>query len=70
MIIEDGTGNGYKAKVDSQNRLRTLAISEGFNVDAASNGENFNINTGVMNLTSANESAVAYFKNKSNRWVE
>jgi hypothetical protein len=28
MIIEGGTGNGYKAKVDSQNRLYTFATAE------------------------------------------
>jgi hypothetical protein len=28
MIIEGGTGNGFKAKVDSQNRLYTFSTSE------------------------------------------
>ena len=28
MMIEGGTGNGYKAKVDSQNRLYTFSTSE------------------------------------------
>jgi len=28
FIIEDGTGDCYKAKVDKENRLRTLAVTE------------------------------------------
>jgi len=28
MIIEDGTGNGYKARVDDDNRLRVYAVVE------------------------------------------
>lgn len=61
--IKDGTGQGYAMAVDSNNRAQVQAISEGFNVDAAINGENYNINTGLINLTSANESAVFYMKN-------
>jgi hypothetical protein len=29
MIIEGGTGNGFKAKVDSENRLYTFAVTQG-----------------------------------------
>lgn len=61
--IEDGTGAGYLAAVDSLNRLRTFAVSEP-DVDAASDrGESYNFNTGIINLTSANKSAVFYLKN-------
>ena len=28
MILEDGTGNGYKARVDGDNRLRVYAVTE------------------------------------------
>lgn len=65
MIIKDGAGGGYEAKVDIKNRLSTLSVSEGFNIEAAGNGDSYNINTGVINLTTANESAVIYFKNNS-----
>ena len=64
MIIEDGTGTGNKAKVDSHGRVRALSVSEPLSVDAAVNGKNYNINSGMINLTSGSESAVAYFKNK------
>jgi hypothetical protein len=61
--IEDGTGQGYLAKVDSLNRIRTFSIIEP-DVDAASElGNSYNFNTGIINLTSANKSAVFYVKN-------
>lgn len=63
FIIKDGTGTGASAKVDKHNRLLVKSISEGFNVDSAIVGDNYNINTGAITLTSGNESAVAYFKN-------
>ena len=61
--ILDGTGQGYEAKVDKNNRLQVLAVSEGFSIESALVGENYNLNTGAITLTSANESAVAYLKN-------
>ena len=65
--ILDGTGTGAKTKVDSDNRLHTFSISEGLSLDAAKNGENYNINTGSISLTSANESAVLYIKNNEDK---
>jgi hypothetical protein len=68
MIIENGGGAPQAwAKVDVNNRLHTLSVSEGFNIDAALKGVNFNINSGSVSLTSANKSAVFYFKNNEIR---
>ena len=61
--IIDGTGKGFEAKVDKNGRIHTLSVSEGFNVESAIIGKNYNLNTGSISLTSANESAVAYIKN-------
>jgi hypothetical protein len=61
--IIDGTGTGNVAKVDSRNRLSTLSISETTSESAARDGNSYNINTGTINLTSANESGVLYIKN-------
>jgi len=61
--ILDGTGTGKKAKVDENNRLHTFSIVEDLSIEAAKNGRNYNINTGAISLTSANESAVMYLKN-------
>lgn len=65
--ILDGTGTGKRAEVDNKNRLKTFSISEELSVDAAKNGENYNINTGSISLTTANESAVLYVKNNEDK---
>lgn len=64
-IITDGTGTGKVAKVDNENRLHTHAFTVNINQSAAMRGESFQAGTGVINLTSDNESAIFYFKNTS-----
>ena len=65
--IIDGKGTGKRAEVDSNNRLKTFSVSEGLSLDAAKKGENYNINTGSITLTSANESSVLYIKNNEDK---
>jgi len=65
--ILDGKGTGKRAEVDLNNRLQVFSISEGLSLDAAKNGENYNINTGSITLTSANQSAVLYMKNNEDK---
>jgi hypothetical protein len=62
-FIKDGTGKSYLAQVDSENRLRTNAISRNISGNSSLLGNSYNINTGVINLTSANKTAVVYVKN-------
>lgn len=59
----DGTGSGYTAKVDSENRVRTLAVTVSSCDDATDKGNSYNINTGLVTLTSAAESGILYIKN-------
>jgi hypothetical protein len=62
--IEDGTGKGgYGVKVDSSSRLYTNSVNRPHNDDASLSGDSFNINTGIVSLTSANKSAVFYLEN-------
>ena len=61
--IQDGTGTGYRAKVDSDTHLHTRSVSESGGTDAALVGNLFNINTETIELTSANASALVYMKN-------
>jgi len=61
--IQDGTGAGYRAKVDSDNHLHTRSVSESGGTDAALSGNLFNINTETLVLTSANASGLCYMKN-------
>lgn len=66
VTIKNGAG-GDIAKVDTKGRLQTFSISEGLNIESANIGENYNINTGAVTLTSANESAVLYMKNNEDK---
>lgn len=62
-IIKDGTGNGFNAQVTSNNKLATAAISQSDKAHAADLAERYNINTGDITLTDANETTVLYLKN-------
>lgn len=62
MIISDGAGGGYRALVDRNNRLHTESVSRDALTEAVFQGKGFNFNTGAITLTSANESAIGYFK--------
>jgi hypothetical protein len=55
--------NGDKALVTPEGRLRTYSVSETIVENAAEDGNSYNVNTGTINLTSANESGVLYLKN-------
>jgi hypothetical protein len=61
--IKDGSGNGYLAKVDSENRLFVRAITQSEAVHENTEGLAFNINTGDIELTNATETPVIYLKN-------
>ena len=61
--IRDGAGTGYLAKVNANQRMYTSAVTRADNVDATKRGDSYNINTGMITLTNATESAVAYVKN-------
>lgn len=63
QVILDGTGNGNKAKVDKDNRVHALSVSATVQENGAIDGNTYNVNTGSINLTSSNESALLYFKN-------
>jgi hypothetical protein len=61
--IIDGSGNGYRAKVDFAKRLHVDAITFGRSEQEVELGNGYNINTGKINLTTANKSAVLWFQN-------
>jgi hypothetical protein len=63
MMIENGVGDGKKARVDSNNQLHVFAVTEDEQNSAAEHGYLFNINTGLIALTGTSDSAVLYFKN-------
>lgn len=67
MKIEDSTGSGRGAKVDSNQRLLVEAVTESEQLESAVRGEAFQVGSGKVTLTSANESAVLYFKNNEKK---
>ena len=63
--IEDGTGQGYAARVDKTNRLEVAASVVDEERVAILAGEAWAIGTGLLQFTSANNAAVIYIKNES-----
>lgn len=64
MIIEDGTGNGYKTLVNERKQLYVRAVSETVIEHAVELGQAYNINTGNITLTGTVDVPVLYFKNR------
>lgn len=64
MIIEDGTGLGYRSKVDDTNRLKTRSVTELGSGEAASLGNSFILTSGSVNFTNAAESAIFWYQNE------
>lgn len=62
-FIEDGSGNGYLARVNGNNRLYTNSVVVSENLQATKIGRSFNINTGVITLTDAADTPILYLKN-------
>lgn len=66
--IQDGTGQGYLAKVDNLNRLRTRAVTESEFDRATLQGEAFNVNT-LLQTMGAGNSALFRLTNNESRSV-
>ena len=63
--INDGTGAGNSAKVDTNKRLHTQAVIETEALHAAEVGDAYNINTGPISLTAAG--TLLYVKNNEDQ---
>lgn len=68
-VLEDGSGTGREAKVDALFRLNTNALSQPLSDHYVANGHAYNVNTGNVTLTSANESALLYLKNNEDEKI-
>lgn len=62
--IEDGRGTGNKAEVKNH-RLHVYSINLEEGLNSSKSGDAFNINTGLITLTSSAAHAVLYVKNTS-----
>jgi hypothetical protein len=65
IIIEDGKGTGFCAGVTNENRFLVSAVSDSLLDHGTTNGNSYIIDTGIISLTSASESAVIYVKNNN-----
>lgn len=63
LPIVDGTGKGYMAQVDSNNRLRTQTISDTVYDFQSNEGQAFNVNTEFVSVTGSGETSILYLKN-------
>lgn len=70
FVLEDGTGKGYRLKISSENRAQVDAVTHTSAQEAAEEGRLFQIGAGIVNLTSANESAVLFLKNDGDKPLE
>ena len=61
--ILDGTGAGFRAKVNSLNQLKTSAVSEDAEASSTDLGDAYQIVSGRLTLTTDNPSAVLYVQN-------
>lgn len=61
-FLQDGTGKGYLAQVDDDNRLRTFSVTESLFNRQATIGESFNINTENRTISSSAQVPLLYFR--------
>lgn len=62
-VIEDGTGKGFAARIDADNRVYTRTVEENEFEHAVRNGRAFNVNTEFLTITTAGDNALLYLKN-------
>ncbi len=63
IIIKDGTGKNYSVRVTDEFRVSSASVSQSDKDHAADTADKYNINTGDITLTDANETTVLYIKN-------
>ena len=67
MAIIQDSANGISAKVYKDNLLGVRAIVFPESAHATDLGNSYNINSGLITLTTAGESGILYYKNNDNR---
>jgi hypothetical protein len=67
MQLEDGTGNGYYARIDANNRIHTEASTRSAQAEASyDNGAAFQVLSGDVNVTTGDQE-ILYIKNSSKK---
>jgi len=65
--LKDGTGSNFEAKVDSDFRLHTDAITQSQLQNSLKKGRTWNVGTGFVTLTNDSASALMYLKNTGDK---
>ncbi len=66
-LIEDGTGTGSKAQVDANNDLHITGTTETDGQLATEKSDSYNVNSGLVTITSVDEQGILYLKNNETR---
>jgi len=66
-IIQDGTGTGDRLRVTPFNRMLVQSVVITEEDDAISRGDGYQIASGPVTFTGANQTAVLYTKNDDDR---
>ena len=61
--IQDGTGTGLRAKVNSSNRLTVDSIETTAESLASGSGDSFNVSNDIVEITSDTETALIHIQN-------
>lgn len=67
MIIEDGTGDGFKMEVDASHRGKTAGVAKTIQQEATDREDSYNLNSGLVTLTVVTEQGILYLKNNESR---
>ena len=62
-FIQDGTGTGLRAKVNSSNRLTVDSIETSAESLASSSGDSFNVSNDIVEITNDTETALIHSNN-------
>ena len=65
--IAGGNGGTYTAHVNSDGKLEVAAITREEDAQATLEGDSYNVNTGIIDLTDAVDTPVLYLKNNETR---
>ena len=62
-MLKDGTGQGFRARIDQNNRIATNTIVGSRELDATEDGNAYQIVSARVTLTTANPSGLLYIQN-------
>ena len=65
--IDDGKGGGKSAEVDGNNRLNVRSVESTSAQSATDDEDSYNINSGLVTITTTDEQGVLYLKNNETR---